>query len=242
MFIAAALFVGVAIGYFAKSDAPASAPAEPRRPAKTVIADKGSDAAVAALRARVAELEERLRAATAEISSARTAEVAAVAQPARPRPQESWRDRMERMKKDDPARYAQMTNRFAQFRRRRLEHAQSRIDFLSSVDTSRMSASARKTHEALQDLIEKREELEQQMHNTPDLSDEERRKLWDEMRRTDREMHVLNRQARDNLLEQAAGDLGFEGDDAKTIRETINGIIEATEGMGWGNRGGRRRR
>lgn len=242
MFIAAALFTGVAIGYFVKSDASASAPAETRRPAKTVIADEGSDATVAALRARVAELEKRLRASAAETAPARTAEVAAVAQPARPRPQESWRDRIEQMKKNDPARYAQMTNRFAQFRRRRLEHAQSRIDFLSSVDTSRMSASARKTHEALQDMIEKREELEQRMHNMLDLSDEERRNLWDEVRRTDREMNELNRQARDNLLEQTAGDLGFEGDDAKTIRETINGIIEATEGMGWGNRGGRRRR
>jgi hypothetical protein len=71
---------------------------------------------------------------------------------------------MKKMAVDDPQRYAQITNRIANWRRRRSEQARSRIDFLSSIDTSRMSAEAREVHEELQQLVAHREELEEDLH------------------------------------------------------------------------------
>jgi hypothetical protein len=122
-----------------------------------------------------------------------------------------------------------MTNHFAQMRTRRQERAALKIDFLSSIDTSGMDASARQTHEALQGLIARREELEEKIHNL-DLPDEERAEAFEEMRRNDHAMRGLNRAERDNLLAQTSAALGLSDEDAVELTETIKDIIEATEG------------
>lgn len=240
VFIAAALLVGVAIGYCAKPQASASdAGAKPAPARKAAPADKGAGATIAALRARIADLEARLASEAARPAPAATN--VSAASPARA-PQDGWRHHIENMKKNHPEQYAQMTNRIAHYRRRRLEHAQSRIDFLASLDVSRMSAAARKTHEDLQTMIERREEIESRLHD-PELSAEDRRAIFEEMRETDRELDRLNRRERDNLLTQTANDLGLKGEDAAELTAAVKGIIEATEGMRWRpSRGERRRR
>ena len=147
MFIAAALLAGVAIGYFVKDEPiPAEEPKAEEK-AKKPVADKGGEATVMALRHRIAELEKRL-AAKDEKAEVAISNAVAEARPLEP-PRQNWRERMEEMKKNDPERYTQMTNRFAQWRRNRAEQARDKIDFLSSIDTSRMSAGAKKTHIAL---------------------------------------------------------------------------------------------
>ena len=151
-------------------------------------------------------------------------------------PRGNWRERMEEMKKNDPERYTQMTNCFAQWRRSRAEQARDKIDFLSSIDTSRMSAGAKKTHNALQDLIAKREGIEQQLQS-PDLSDEERGKLMGELHSTHHELMRLNGEERRNLIDEAARNMGFEGEDAKEVSATIREVIEATD-SGWGGHHG----
>ena len=110
---------------------------------------------------------------------------------------------MERMKKETPERYAQMTNGMAQFRRQRLDRAQTKIDFLSSIDTSRMGKEALETHQKLQDLIAQREELEAKINPEAIASatDEERREFFETMRDTDRQIRELNRAERENLLQ-----------------------------------------
>ena len=237
MFIAAALLVGVAIGYFVKNEPIAAEGPSVEEKAKKPVADKGEEASVKALRHRVAELEKLLAdkggASQAAIPNA-AAEAAKIHPPEPPRG--TWRERMEEMKKNDPERFAQMTNRLAQWRSRRATEARDRIDFLSSIDTSSMSAAAKKTHEALQDLIARREELERQMHQ-PNLSDEERGQLMHELHVTHRELMRLNGEERSNLLEETARSLGFEGEDAKVITDTIQQVIEATD-SGFGFRPG----
>lgn len=229
LFIAAALFVGVAIGYCAKSTAPAAAPAEAPKAARVAApADKGEAASVAALRARVAELERLL---AQQSSAAGTSSVAQVVKTAAPA--ENMRERLARMEKENPAQYAQMTNRFAQFHRRRTEQAQSRLDFLSSIETAGMSAAARRTHQTLQETIVQREELREKMADR-DLSDEERRGLWEEMRKIDHTLRDLNRKERDNLLSQTAKALGLKGADAAELTSTIKGIFDATDERQWG--------
>lgn len=178
------------------------------------------------LRARITELERRLADGQTPEQEPPPAAVPAP-EAAAPR-HEPFQDRMARLAKEDPARYAEITNRFAMIRKSRLEHAQSRIDFLSTIDTASMSTEARATHEALQDLIEKREELESRLHD-PELTDDERRRLFLDMREADHSLHKLNQQERRNLLTQMAVELGFNNETARDITATINDIVNATE-------------
>lgn len=248
LFIAAALLSGVAIGYFAKPD-PGEAGHEERQEAavRALFSDKGDEASLAALRARIADLERRLAARGETNAAARTE---SKVEPGVTRPDEAarperrgpptaaeMRERMARFEKEDPQRFAQMTNHFAQMRMRRQERAAMKIDFLSSIDTSGMDESARQTHEALQGLIARREELEEKIHNL-DLSDEERAGAFEELRRNGDAMRELNRAERDNLLAQTSAALGLSGEDAEELTETIKDIIEATEGSFGRGRGG----
>ena len=235
MFIAAALFAGVAIGYFVKDEPiPAEAPKVEEK-TKRPVADKGEEATVKALRHRIAELERLLaeKDGKSEIAISNAVAEAVKMRPPEP-PRGNWRERMEEMKKNEPERYTQMTNRFAQWRRDRAAQARDKIDFLSSIDTSRMSAGAKKTHNALQDLIARREELEQQLHQE-DLSDEERGRLMRELGDSHRELMRLNGEERKNLFDETAKGLGFTGADAKEFTATIQEVIEATD-SGWGGR------
>lgn len=241
LFIAAALLTGVLIGFFAKDESvPGGAPTATNavRQATAAIADKGTEASLKALRKRVAELEAALAEKAMQVEAA-TSNAVAAARPPEP-PRGNLRERMEAMRKSDPERYAQMTNRFAQWRRSRAEQARTRLEFLSSIDTLRMGAEARKTHEALQDLIARREDLEEQMHDQ-DLSDEERGKLMHELRSMHGELQRLNGEERQNLIAETARNLGFEGDDVKEITATIREVIEATDGgFGFRHHGGGR--
>ena len=231
---AVSLALGAAAGYGMRpaADEPLS-PAKPGTAADErgkAIDDNGAKASVKALRGRIAELEARL----AELKSGKESEAVTVAAvpPAAPERRESHSERMERMKKEDPARYAQMTNRFAAWRRQRAETARSRIDFLSSIDTSKMSKSARSVHEELQQLVAEREELESNLHREG-LSDEERYRLFGELRRTGAKMHELSMKERDNLLAETARNLGFDGEDSAEIVTTVKEIIEATDSGRW---------
>lgn len=122
------------------------------------------------------------------------------------------------------------------FMERRAQRAQSKIDFLSSIDTSVMNQQARETHEALQGLIAKREELEAKMFS-PDTPDEDRQQLFQDMRETDRAIREKNDQERVNLLQQTAEALGLSGAEATEMVDTIGEIYEATSNRGWGGPG-----
>ena len=241
VFIAAALFSGVAIGYFAGGRGNVVEPADKggHYVAKAAVADKGEAASIQALRARISDLE-RLLAEKGErtesvISNAVAEAVGQAKVDAGPRG--NMREWMENIRKTDPARYTQMTNRFAQWRQRRAEQAQSKIEFLSSIDTSHMSAEARQVHVDLQELIARREELEERLHQE-DVSDDQRQKLWGEMRELGQEERRLNGQERNNLLREVARNLGFKGKEVKEITATIRDVIEATDGGFGGGHGG----
>ena len=229
MFIAAALFAGVAIGYFVKDEPiPAEAPKVEGK-AKKPVTDKGEEASVKALRRRIAELEKLLaeKDGESEVAISNAVAEAVKMRPPEP-PRGNWRERMEEMKKNDPERYTQMTNRFAQWRRSRAEQARDKIDFLSSIDTSRMSAGAKKTHAALQDLITKREEIEEQLQQ-PDMADDQRRSLMEQLRDMRHQIQRLNGEERMNLISEVANSLGFEGEDAKEVALTLIDVVQATD-------------
>lgn len=237
LFIAVALLVGVAIGYFVKDEpVAANEPAKVEETVKKPVADKGDEAIVSSLRQEIVRLKKALSekdGRNAETIS-NAVEKARQSQPPRFRNQREW---LENLKKNEPERYVQVTNNMAQWRQQRYDRARSRIEFLSSLDVSCMSASARKTHADLQELIARREELEEQLHDE-ELTDEQRRALGEELGKTHQELQRLNDEERDNLLEEAARSLGLGAEDSKAFAETIQDVIDATE-IGW--RSSRRR-
>ncbi len=239
--VAIALLVGAALGYCLAPTSPAPTPEEKTEEAikNSPAKDEGDKSSTRALRARIKELEDMLAKQGVEVERMKEDESERANRRER---RFDPRANMERLKKEDPARYAQITNGMAQFRMRRLERAQHKMDILSSVDTSRMSAEARQTHEALQDAIEKREALEDKMRSFMDMTDDERRSVMEEMRETNGKIRELNAAERDTLLTQTAEMLGFEGEAAEEIVETVKDIYEATETdhmFGPGGPGGR---
>lgn len=231
LFIGMALLAGVAIGYFAapEASAPIAEVENDLSIASSPIADGDQAGVLAALRQRVSELEAAL--------SARSTNEPAVTSEVEPERRErrgfgnpgEW---LETMKKENPEQYTQMTNRFARWRQARVRQQQSKLDFFESIDTSTMSPSARENHEKLQDLIVKREELESEMAS-PDLSFEDRGKLFEEMRAIDEELRAANEIERKALLEETAAALGLKGEDAEALASTVREIYQNTE-SGWG--------
>ncbi len=245
--VAVSLLVGAAVGYCLAPSAPAVA-AEPesgREKSAEPLRDDGDKASVKALRSRIRELE-GLLAKKGEDAAMR--EGASAGERVRSR-RFDFRAEMERIKKEEPERYAQMTNGMARFRQHRLRVAQRKMDILGSIDTSAMSASARRTHEEFQDAIERREAVEDKMRGFMDMTEDERRSVMEEMRDVQAKMRELGEAERENLLLQTARALGYDGDDAEEIAATVREIYEATEfdrgfmhGGGQGSRGGRGRR
>jgi len=235
----AALVAGAAIGYCMAPGAaqePAAETGKTHAPvAKGNIPDAGEAAKVTALRSRIAELERMLADQKVAAEEATTNAVAAVPRP--PEPGRNWgRNWLENIKKSDPARYTQITNNFAQMRRQRAERQQRNLDFLASVDTSRMSKGAKKTHDELQKKLVLREELMNQIHQVhteEGMSEESRRAVIEQMHENERQIHDLQKEERSNLFEATANALGFEGDDAKDIVATLEEVVDATDDPRW---------
>lgn len=256
LFIGAALIAGVAIGYFA---APAPSPVAPAPETEFIadeeIADNGASASLAALRARIAELEAQLAKKGEDSEELVSNAVARIEERRRDRggwgERRSPREFVEEMQKNHPEQFVQMTNRVAQWRQSRLDRQQSKLDYLAAINTSGMNERQRESHEKLQDLIVRHAELEEQLHDL-DMSDEDRRRVFEEMREVDRTIGRLNDEERRTLLGETAKALGLGDEDAQALTDTVQDILEVTEnsrmgppgGMGGpgGQRGGRRGR
>jgi len=240
LFIAAALFVGVAIGYFVKGDdrgATALPDEDKGYVAASKVGDAGEAASLQALRARIAELEKML----AEKNAEKPVQVAeekpqteARDAPAGPRSiAKEMRERMEWMAKERPEEYAQMTNAMARWRQRRIERTHTKIDFLSSIDTSTMTEEQKKNHEAYQDLLVRREELEEKMANQ-EMTDEDRDDIMRDMHETMHAMRQAAKEEQNTLIDQTVKALGYSGDDAAEVSATFQDILSVTETRGGG--------
>ena len=221
---ATALAAGAAIGWFAKPASASAADVSGETAKSRKIAEPPATDSEKALRARIKELELALinrRDGDKGILGA-----------------------VERMKKEDPERYSRMTNRVETFRRMRAERNVRKLAFLSSIDTSGMSADAKAVHERLQESMAARESIENRLHSMENPSESEMRGLFEQMHEADREVRELSMQERENLLRQTTDALGFSGDDAEQIISTVKEIFDSTEngfdGMRPHHRGGRR--
>ena len=245
--VAAALLVGVLLGYFVpqltstapEPEAKAGKATEKRRERNKQQSDHDAD--LNRLRARIRDLERQL----AEQDAAASEEP--VDQPATNRVEGSRRfgpptvAELEEMRKNDPERYVQETNRIAQFRAGWQGRIQNQFDILASADTAHMTAKQRQVHEDYINLLARIDELGEQLNPLADVTEEQRKAAGQEMRESWHKLHELQRIERDTLLTQTANALGFRGRKAQEVVEGIKQVYEATGGGPWGRGGGRGR-
>jgi len=202
-----------------------------------VSAGKGDDSELMnLLRERIAELERKLADASGDGKIVITNVISEANRPQAPWRHGNPREWLEELRKSNPQRHAEMTNRFARFQRQRAERARATLEFLSSIDDSVLGSSARSSHQALMDLVVKREEIMSRLHQEG-ITDDERRQCMESLRDSHREFVRLNQEERRNLMEAAVSSLGFDGDDKKEIVTAFEDIVRSTD-VGFGGHGG----
>ena len=187
---------------------------------------------------RVEELERQLAEARAENARLRKANeeaeqaVAKAKEGAPQRPQEfnfptNIDFNAEMRKNMTEEQYTETTNAIAGFRARLAARAKGRMDFLSAVDTSKMSAADRENHEKYLDLMRQREELMGNNKNgIPDMS------TIQKMMEIQMQMGPVAKKERATLVNEVTRELGYQGDDAAVVSDTISSIYDCTSGGG----------
>ena len=190
-------------------------------------------------RARIAESKTRVKTVTTVVTNTVRDTVTNVVEVARepPRGPEGWRAEMERLKEENPAEYAARTNRMAQFRARMLQNAENKLETLAAIDTTGWTPQQIETHQRYQELIAKREELMETMRFDSDATEEQRRAAMEQMRKLGHELFKASQNERNLLLNKAIREMGFKGNAATEVRETIKTIYSTTQEWG-GPRGG----
>ena len=240
------LVAGGVVGFVVRGalDEPVDSPAAVSVPAPTVKANTvPPDAASAVaradaetLRGRIRELENLLNEREANLAQLAARKPEAESRPVveaespeasdrRPR-HESFRERMERMKTEEPERYAEMQKRQEEFRTRMRAANEARDNYLASVDTSRMTAEQKAGHERLLAALKTRDAFMERMRPDAEnpLSDEERQEAFDAMR----EIGPLMEQERRYLLEETGRAYGEDGAD---FADYIQDLIDNTAPM-----------
>ena len=148
------------------------------------------------------------------------------------KPTSRHEDFFARMKRERPKDYIKMTNNMAKAKAERRAKVNDNLNFLASIDVSKFSEEATATHERLQELIARQEELSEKLNplERENMSDEERRKNFEEMMKIASEISELNAAERDTLFRTVAEEMGCAEDDADTFVETLTDIIDATGG------------
>ena len=186
---------------------------------------------------RIKDLESQLAIARAEIKRlgklTEDAEAAAKkAQDDAPKPPDfafnENTDLNEEMKKrmsDDQ--FVAATNAIADLRARLTAKAKGRMDFISSVDASKMSAADREKHEKYLGLLKQRTELMSKMKGGfPDMESMQK------MMELQVQMGPAAKEERAVLVNEVVRELGYVGDDAEVVNETITSIYDSTSGGG----------
>ncbi len=220
---AAALFgaaAGVFLGYEMKPVPP------PQEPVKT------DDTELRKAKARISELEKLLAEAKAV---RRPAEEKPVAKVEEKKPEAEMAppdiillaggaDIDEQLKSQmSDTEYGVVSNVFAAMRERRAERSRGRIGFLESVDTSKMCDADRANHERYLELLAMQEKYASKTTGlVPDMA------TLAKQVELQMELEPLAKNERSILLTQMTDDLGYSGEDAEVIHDTIGDIYEAT--------------
>lgn len=150
-------------------------------------------------------------------------------------PRMNYQERMEKLKAEDPERYAAIQQHMTEMKERMKAERDSRKEFFASVDTTRMSADQKTTHTELMNAIALVDSYQERM--SPDseqpLTSEERREFWD----TTRKMRELMNDERRYILSELGSDCGMDGNE---FADYIDAVYNQTGGRGPGFGPGRR--
>ena len=232
--------LGCALGYVISSQNKIPPPPPVVRTAEkpSVLPDAGHAASLAKMQEKLSSLERMLvkpQEGNDDVSGEPSAEVVREGPPRFMNHGEMLED----MKKNNPERYAAITNGIQRFRESRRRRHANLMESLAAVDTDGMSENTKRTHRKLQEALAKRAEIEESLHRE-DLSFEERGEIFASMREVDREVRDLNEKERNNLLHETVRMFGIEGADASALVETIRDVENLTDSAAGGFRGGPR--
>ena len=174
----------------------------------------------------LAELEAEVVRLDAELAAAKENQ---------PPQRESWADRMERMKENDPEAYAEMIqNRTERQEAMRYDLAERTANFME-LDTAFMTDAEQENHEL---LIEKMAEVWELTDLFDDPENPPDRESMRELFGAINEARPLMDTERTTMFRQLANDLGYDGTEASEFSEYVEEIISATTLQS--PRGGRR--
>ena len=230
MFAATTAFVcGAAAGFgFALLERTGAAKAvkraEARRPASATI----SDEEIRRMRERVKELEResadlQARAEAKASVGRRFAQLRAAAT---------------RMERESPIARDEARRRLEELHARLAAPAKSRLDLLEAIDTGCMDEGQRATHERLIAMLHDYEEKSAALHsevarresfNEQAALAKERDALADELHGLIEDIKATSREERANLLAVAANSLGFKGEEAGALAESVIALYDATD-------------
>jgi len=224
--IVAVVFVaGVAVGFAAcKAFAPKAA--EPEAKSEKPVASEDADK-LANAQKRIAELEKQLAVAKAAKKSEKPKEKVSEKE-ARKVVVNSGDDVLESLKKNlSEDEFKAATNAMSAIRAKLADKARNKIDFLKSVDVSRMSAADRKNHDKFIELAEKREAAMAKMKGgIPDPASIQ------EVVMLGMQMAPVAKKERSALVREAARELGYAGDDVEVVHDAMQNIYDATAPAG----------
>lgn len=206
----------------------------------------GDDAALARAKRRLRELESELAALRAAAKREKTEEKptepaeepAEVATAPTPIPGTdasisvslgtSNEDILSQIKRQVPKEhFAEVTNVFARMRERNRNKSRGKVQYLAGIDTSNMTDAQRKSHQRYLELLTKMEELSAK--NTGFLPDMSTLQQQVELQT---QLTPLAKEERKLLVDQLSRSLGYEGEDAAVIGETVQDIVDATSPSG----------
>jgi len=188
-------------------------------------ADKAQEALITALKAKVEALNSELAALRKKPAALAEAAVTGEERPAEERRRESWTERNERMKSEEPEKYAEMQQRREEFKTKMEQRSHDRRSFLAEIDVANMSPEQQANHTRLIELTDKIDAaMKQMMSGEAENSHEVRREMFESFG----ELGELYTSERQYLLEETAAAVGYKGDAAALFTAHIQDIIENT--------------
>ncbi len=242
-----------------KSDTPSTVSQDINAKRGSSRRDEATERSLAALRRQVAELERELAQRKVQSGQSEESTMEEVTMPETSdrrergaRDRQSWEERMERMKSEEPERYAEMQQRREEFRQQIEQRVRDRSEFLDAIDVAGMNAEQRANHQKLLETVARANELGAQMMQSGFGRGEDQQDVRQEFGETMGMLNQLYEAERKYLLEATAKAAGYSGNDVPAFTEHIQSIYENTSmpglpgmpgggmtpGMGWGNRRG----
>lgn len=167
-------------------------------------------------------------------------------------PIQRLREREERMKKEDPERYAEMQKQREEFVATVKGMQQERQNFLDAIDLSLLTEEQQKVHTTYADAVAKRSELMDYMMSLRNSEEaptpEAMQEVFTQMRETSETIRELQESERANLLSASVQSMGLGSEDAEQLTSVIEAIVQNTSDQmigpggpgGPGRRGGQR--